>query len=189
MQQSTSDLELLDQLRAGKSEALDALFRRHYVGCCQTADRIVRDHAAAEDVVQELFLWLWNKRSTLPVMQEPKAYLNRAARNRALNWLRDRARIPDSDGEIPEIPTNASQPIDQLELEELQKRVDAAIDSLPERCRLIYVLCRIEEMPRVEVAQQLGISLKTVENQMTRAYRFLREYLSLVLLLTVTISF
>ncbi|MEM6878491.1 MAG: sigma-70 family RNA polymerase sigma factor, partial [Bacteroidota bacterium] len=76
-----------------------------------------------------------------------------------------------------------------LELAELKARIDAAIDSLPERCRLVYVLCRLEGMPRNEVAERLNISLKTVENQMTRAYRYLRDYLSFALLLTLTLFF
>ena len=189
MQQESSDLELLEKLRMGKSEALDALFRRYYVSCCQTAERILRDSSAAEDIVQDLFLWLWTKRATLPLIDEPRAYLLRATRNRSLNWLRDRAKIPSADGDMPEIPSREQQPIKQLELAELKARIDAAIDSLPERCRLVYVLCRLEGMPRNEVAERLNISLKTVENQMTRAYRYLRDYLSFALLLTLTLFF
>ncbi|MEM6397250.1 MAG: RNA polymerase sigma-70 factor [Bacteroidota bacterium] len=187
MQQTTSDLQLFERLRQGESQALDALFRQYYADCCRSAERILRDPAAAEDVVQELFLNLWKKRNTLPQIDEPRAYLLRSARNRSLNWLRDRSKMPQTDGELPDIPTAANQPTSQLELNELQARVDAAIDSLPERCRLVYVLCRLEEMPRDEVAQKLGISVKTVENQMTRAYKFLRQYLSVALLLTPTI--
>lgn len=187
MQQPTSDLQLFEQLRQGQSEALDALFRRHYADCCRSAERILRDPTAAEDVVQELFFNLWKKRNALPIIDEPRAYLLRSARNRSLNWLRDRSKLPQTDGEMPEIPSAANQPVSKLELRELQAQVDAAINALPERCRLVYVLCRIEEMPRGEVAQKLGISVKTVENQMTRAYRFLRQYLSVVLLLTLTI--
>ncbi|MEM7572589.1 MAG: RNA polymerase sigma-70 factor [Bacteroidota bacterium] len=183
MSHTDADQQILEKLRQGDTMALDALFRKYYVRCCQGADRILRDPAAAEDVVQELFLSLWKRRATLPVMDNVRAYLLRATRNRSLNYLRDQARIPQGDGEMPDLPTAANVASSDLELSELQARVDAAIDSLPERCRLVYVLCRLEEMSHKEVAASLEISTKTVENQMRRAYAFLREYLSLILLL------
>ena len=183
MDNPLSDQQLLENLRQGDTTALDKLFRQYYVSCCQRADRILRDPDAAEDVVQELFLSLWKRRATLPLMDNVRAYLLRSTRNRSLNYLRDQARIPQGDGEMPDIATAANLASSELELEELKARVDAAIDSLPERCRLVYVLCRLEEMSHKEVAASLNISTKTVENQMRRAYAYLREYLSLVLLL------
>ena len=182
---AASDTELYLALREGKSAALDALFRRHYPSLCRVAIRLVRDEAAAEDIVQDFFASLWTKRVRLP--EEPPSvgpYLRTAVRNRSLNFLRDQKRIPSSDEEMPDLAADRTlEPGVALEKDEQRQRINHAIDRLPERCRLIFVMSKIEHMSQREIADALGISVKTVENQMTRAYKFLRDYLSLVLLL------
>ncbi|PPK86393.1 RNA polymerase sigma-70 factor (ECF subfamily) [Neolewinella xylanilytica] len=182
---SATDTELFTSLRGGEASALDELFRRHYVPLCRTAIRLVRDPAAAEDIVQDFFALLWTKRTNLP-SDTPAVgpYLRTAVRNRSLNYLRDRKRIPVGDGEVPETAADRSQqPAAVLENEELQQRINAAIDRLPERCRLVFVMSKLEHMSHREIADGLDISVKTVENQMTRAYKFLRQYLSCFLFL------
>ncbi len=181
---SATDTELFAQLRQGQSTALDELFRRYYVDLCRVAIRLVRDAAASEDIVQEVFTRLWTKRSKLPgEAQAVGPYLRRSVRNRSLNYLRDRKRIPVDDGELPESADTAPPPSASLEQEELRTRIHAAIDRLPERCRLVFVMSKVEEMSQREIADQLEISVKTVENQMTRAYKFLREWLGVLILL------
>ncbi|MEM9930071.1 MAG: RNA polymerase sigma-70 factor [Bacteroidota bacterium] len=179
-----TDQELFRRLRQGESAALDALFRRYYADLCRIALRFVQDEQEAEDIIQDLFVSIWEKRATQREdLEAVGAYLRRAARNRSLNYLRDRKRIPVDDGEIPiGIPANTHAD-DQLNQEELRDRIHTAIDALPERCRLVFVMSKIEDMPQKEIAQALAISPKTVENQMTRAYRYLREWLGPVLLI------
>lgn len=182
---SRTDQELFADLRRGTEVALDELFRRHYAGLCQIAIRFVGDGGEAEDIVQELFLSIWEKREKLPEdVAGVGAYLRRATRNRSLNFLRDRNRIPVDDGDPPEAPSSLGNPGEQIEAAELRQRIDRAIDRLPERCRLIFVMSRIEEMSHREISEALDISNKTVENQMTRAYRFLRQWLALYLLIS-----
>jgi RNA polymerase sigma-70 factor (family 1) len=183
---SVTDQELFADLRQGIEAAMDELFRRHYASMCQVAIRFVGDGGEAEDIVQELFLSIWEKRENLPKeMGGVGAYLRRATRNRSLNFLRDRNRIPVDDGEPPEAASALVNPDQQIEAAELRLRIHRAIDQLPERCRLIFVMSRIEDMSHREISEALEISNKTVENQMTRAYRFLRQWLSLLVLLTV----
>ncbi|THH41553.1 RNA polymerase sigma-70 factor [Neolewinella litorea] len=178
-----TDTELFDALRGGKSAALDELFRRYYVDLCRTAVRFVMDETTAEDIVQEVFTGLWTKRAKLPSdTQAVGPYLRRAVRNRSLNYLRDRKRIPVDDGEMPDITADAAQePGMGMERAETQQRITRAIDRLPERCRLVFVMSKVENMSNREIAEGLDISVKTVENQMTRAYKFLREWLALLL--------
>ncbi|CAH1000204.1 ECF RNA polymerase sigma factor SigE [Neolewinella maritima] len=184
---STTDSELFSALRQGQSSALDALFRRHYVDLCRVALRLLNDEAAAEDVVQVVFTKLWTRRDTLPAhIPAVGPYLRRSVRNRSLNYLRDRSRLPLDDGELPDLPSDPSlQPGAALEAEELQRRLHQAIDRLPERCRLVFVMAKVEEMSHQEIAAGLNISVKTVENQMTRAYKFLRQWLAFILFLIV----
>jgi RNA polymerase sigma-70 factor (ECF subfamily) len=180
---SVSDAELFTDLRSGSPAALDELFRRHYPDLCRTAVRFTRNEAAAEDIVQDTFVNLWSKRERLSTTPDAVgAYLRRAVRNRSLNYLRDRKRIPVDDAEPEGEPVHSAPPPDAvLEAQELQLRINRAIDRLPERCRLVFVMSRIEEMSHREIADGLDISTKTVENQMTRAYRFLREWLAVFL--------
>lgn len=171
-----SDEQLYAGLRRGEAAALNALFRRHYAPLCRTADRFVRDHAAAEDIVQDLFTHLWTNRRKLPEENSSVAgYLKRAARNRSLNYLRDKNRLPLHDGEMPDPPAPAAPPNGP---DDRTARITAAVDRLPDRCRLVFVMCKLEGMSQAEVARDLDISVKTVENQMTRAYKHLREWLS-----------
>ena len=182
---AASDTELYLALREGKSAALDALFRRHYPSLCRVAVRLVRDEDAAEDIVQDFFASLWTKRGGLPTVPPAVGpYLRTAVRNRSLNFLRDQKRIPSTDEDLPDIPADrALEPGAALERAEQQQRITDAIDRLPERCRLIFVMSKLEHLSHREIADTLDISVKTVENQMTRAYKFLRDYLGFVLVL------
>jgi len=178
---------ILSRLREGDPAALDELFGRHYAPLCRTALRFVNNEQEAEDIVQELFVSLWEKRAgQREDVGAIGPYLRRAVRNRSLNYLRDSKRIPVDDGEVPETIPAAARADDALSQEELRYRLHGAIDRLPERCRLVFVMSKLEEMTNKEIAKALEISPKTVENQMTRAYRFLRQWLALLpLILTL----
>ena len=170
--------EWLRKLAAGDQAGLDALFRHYYAELCRSAYRILLDAAAAEDVVQEVFVTLWRKRGRLAKIEQPGPYLRRAVRNRSLNYRRDNHQQTVDLDDAPEPmtpPDITGRPLDQAELDRL---VEQAIATLPERSRLVFVLSRYEALSQKEIAAQMGISVKTVENQMTRALRLLREYLA-----------
>ena len=178
-----TDQQLFTRLRAGEAPALDELFRRYYTDLCRVALRFVNNEQEAEDIVQELFVSIWEKREKQrDDLESVGPYLRRATRNRSLNFLRDRKRIPVDDGEVPLTIATPDQADDALERDELRQQIHGAIDSLPERCRLVFVMSKIEDMSHKEIAGALDISPKTVENQMTRAYRYLRQWLGLVML-------
>ncbi len=166
----------LAQLRLGQAAGLEALFRCYHTTLCRTALRIVNDPLAAEDIVQDFFLQLWQKHSNISEIDQVEAYLKRSVRNRSLNYLRDQQRIPQGEDDFPDLPLTDNSAAVELELAELQNKVDQAIDALPERCRLVFVLKQFEEMTYKEIAEQLDISPKTVENQMARAYKLLRDH-------------
>lgn len=179
----SSETVLFNRLRKGDAEAFDAIFRLFYADLVVTANRFLRNQEEAEDLVQDLFFKLWNNRKGLPEnIGSVKGYLHRSARNRSLNVLRDQKRIPVDDAEIsPHLPA-AGLPSDGLTQDDLRQRINRAIDQLPERCRLVFTMSKLEGMSQREIAESLDISVKTVENQMTRAYRFLRRWLALLYL-------
>lgn len=140
--------------------------------------RILPDSGLAEDLVQEVFLELWRKRSGIQIQISFRAYLRRAAVNKTLNYLRDQ-RLPISDEEFMpfQLASSTPQADETLETSELKEEIDRAISALPERCRQVFVLSRFEELSAKEIADLLDISPKTVENQMTKALKSLREWL------------
>jgi RNA polymerase sigma-70 factor (ECF subfamily) len=174
--------DIAERVRAGDERALEALFRAHYAALCDFATRYVREEALAEELVQELFADLWAHRANWRLRGSVRAYLFSAVRNRALNlrkrqsverdWERD-----EVVSEVPALHRVPAQADEALERDELRARVDAAVESLPERCRLVMHLRWREQMPHAEIAAVMGISVKGVEMQLTRGLKALRALL------------
>ena len=173
---------LVERIRQGDRRAFERGFRRHYEALCRFARGYVDRLSVAEDLVQEVFLDVWTERRRLKdVERSLKAYLYGMTRHRALKHLRrERVRTEgaargDLRRAVPAaVPDEAD---DALHHEELERRAQQAIDALPERRRQIFLLSRRHEMTYAEIAEALDISVKTVETQMSRALRFLRERL------------
>ena len=153
------------------------MFRQHYAMLCRAVIKLLPQAEVAEDLVQEVFYEVWKKREGFRITVALGPYLRRAAVNKALNYIRDRKIRWDDEDKLPFLASDQPAAGQLLELEELQRRIDAVVDALPERCRLVFSLSRYEEMSNQEIADQLGISIKTVENQMTKALRLLRAAL------------
>ena len=168
-----NDHEFFDLLSTDAEKAFEWLFRRYFSELCQVVYRVAHDEHLAQDLVQEVLYELWRKREKLTISISLRAYLKRAVLNRTLNHLRDN-RQWSSEERMPEIAVEESDPVDMLRSEELQKLVDAAIDELPEKCRMVFVLSRYEELSYRDIATELGIAEKTVENQVSKALKYLR---------------
>ncbi|GLC27142.1 RNA polymerase sigma-70 factor [Roseisolibacter agri] len=171
--------------RAGDEAAFAALFHAHYAALCSFAVRYVHERALAEELVQELFAALWERRERFALRgggASARAYLFAAVRNRALN-LRARHAVErdwaDAEGRADEITLHPSPPSADAALEqaELHARLNAAMASLPERCRLVMQLRWREQLSYADIATVMGISTKGVENQLARGLRALRGLL------------
>ncbi len=162
--------------------AFEALVRTHYARLAAFAYRYLGSREAAEDAVQEVLLKVWERGSARPLV-DPLAYLYQATRNECLMVLRHRRRwqLTDVDAE----PLTAAQSADDVDPDDVRAAVDAAIAALPERTRLVFAMSREQDLTYAEIARILGISAKTVENQMSRALRLLRRSLGRFLLLGV----
>lgn len=175
--------ELAARIRAGDARALEALFRDHYASLCDFAVRYVRDASAAEDLVQDLFADLWARRAAWTLRESVRAYLFSAVRNRALNLRKRQAMERDWEreetaSEVPSLHRTPETTLERLEREELSARVGAAVESLPERCRLVMHLRWRERLPHAEIAAVMGISVKGVEMQLSRGLKALRALLT-----------
>jgi RNA polymerase sigma-70 factor, ECF subfamily len=167
---------LLSRLRANDRSAMHQVFDGHYEGVCQVIYRYVLDPGLSEDLAQEVFIRFWEKRHQIGVESNLAAYLRRMAVNEALAYLRRKTRFTAD--ELPEtLALTAAGADEPVMISELDEAVTRAIDSLPPRCRIVFQLSRFEEMTYPEIAARLDISVKTVENQMGKALRVLREKL------------
>lgn len=153
------------------------IFKEHYAFLCQAIIRVVNDQHVAEDLAQDVFHDLWKRRDSLEISTSIRAYLRRAGINKTLNYIRDKKIKWDDEDKLPFVAASDPSVSDSLEGKDLEKLIERTIDSLPERCRLIFTLSRFEEMAYKEIADSLDLSVKTVENQMSKALKILRTVL------------
>ncbi|SFV32241.1 RNA polymerase sigma-70 factor [Thermoflavifilum thermophilum] len=142
----------------------------------------VKQYEVAEEIVSDVFMWMWQQRSRLGSIRQVRLYLYQAVKNRSLNYLRtvhgrtEFEDITSFEGTvIPAIQFVADDPEQILLNNELRRHMEKAIASLPARCRLIFRLVKDDGMHYKEVAELLQISVKTVETQMGIAFRRLAE--------------
>ncbi len=172
-----SDQELLDLLRRDADKGIEQMFRQHYVYVCRAVYQVITDEQTAEDIAQDVFYEVWRRKDQLSINTSLKAYLRRAALNRTLNYLRNRKIRWDDEPELPTVEDITPGAAQVLETEELRQVIDEAIDLLPEKCRVVFMLSRYDELSYQEIAGQLNISVKTVENQVSKALKHLRAAL------------
>ncbi|MEZ5038651.1 MAG: RNA polymerase sigma-70 factor [Saprospiraceae bacterium] len=174
MQKVYTDQELKHLFDKDAAQAIELLFRLYYGKVCQAVYKIIPKTDLTEDLAQEVFYELWRKKDQIFIQSSYLAYLRRAAINKALNYLRDQKIKLDDFTEVSQLKMSAPLSDEQLNAKELQVVIDQAVDLLPERCRLVFVLSRFEQMSYQEIADQMGISIKTVENQVSKALKLLR---------------
>ncbi len=166
----------LAPIAAGDRAAFEALFRLHYRPLCAFAVGYLKDMDRAEDLVQDLFFRLWLDREKVNITTSTKAYLYASVRNRCLNAVKAGARMRVVNEETEDLA--AAEERSEDEHTERIARVQAAIEQLPEERRKVFKLSRYEGLKYHEIAERLGISVKTVENQMGKAFKTLREELA-----------
>lgn len=163
----------------------EQLFRSHYSGLCRFAQGYVPDLDTAREIVQEVFINLWNTRETISPEKPVTAYLYTSVKNRCLNWLRDHKKFRSYllDVELDESVMIVER--DVMHEADVNHRIEQALDKLPERCREVFELSRFEEMKYREIADKLSISEKTVEAQISRALKILRRDLRELLMVII----
>lgn len=173
-----NDRDILDYLFQGDTRALNLLMERYYTGLCRFAVKHIRNEQEAEELVQDILVSLWDKRQILPAITSLPAYLYKAVKNRAINYLRAEMKKPEFEYDTSQVSVPiAAAVLEDMNVNELEKLVAIAIQKLPERCRIIFDLSRNAGLTYREIADELSISQKTVETQMTIALTRLKEYL------------
>ncbi len=167
----------------------EQLFKEHFKGMVLFAHKYVKDFETAKEIAQDSFVSLWEKRETIDVSKPVKSYLTTIVYNKSLNYLRDHKKfnreLLQSENIFPFISEGESD--NAIISEELKIKIESAINDLPEKCREVFRLNRFQDMKYQQIADFLQISVKTVEAQMSKALKHMREklvdYIAIFLLL------
>jgi len=168
---------LFGRIQRDEREALNLLFDLYFEPICHFVNSFVKNASLSEEIVSDVFFNLWVKRKTLKITGNIKAYLYKAARNQAVSYMRK----PSFTHETLELELEAdnyTQPDHLLIQKESLNHWQKMIDRLPDRCRMVFTLHREENFTYKQIAELLEISEKTVENQMGKALKLLRESLT-----------
>ena len=178
---------LIAQIKAGDKSAFESVFKLYYSSLCAYAFNFISDTDTAEEIVQELFFQIWQKRDALNIQTSFKSYLFRSVHNSCLNAIKHKnIQQKHIEQTLHEQSKNAHEFSDALVVSELQAKIRRTIDKLPKERRKIFLMIRYDNLKYAQVAAQLNISVKNVENQMGSALRMMRdelkEYLPLLVL-------
>lgn len=169
---------IIRMLATDDDQAIKILFDQYYVLLNKVAMQLVRDPGASNDLVQELFIAIWTKRHSIKLHKPLAHYLVKSTMNRALNYIRNRARskefsifsFKDFENTLLSNPADTS-----LLVSDIKALWDLAASKMTPRTRVVFMLSRDQGMSYKEIAAHLGISVKAVEKNLTQALRILRE--------------
>ncbi len=174
MKENIDDILLLNKIRGGDESAFKYLFETYFTPLCRFMNVYIVERTIVEESVLDVFLYVWENRKTLQIQLSFKAYLFQSARNKALNILRQEKiniYLNEIDTDIIETDTIA------LEQDELYQLIQEAVFALPDKCKEIFQLSRNENLSNQEIAEKLGISVKTVEAQITKSLKRIKDFL------------
>lgn len=191
---SPDDILLISRLRQGDVVVFEQLFKSNYRNLCIYAEELVKEKAAAEEIVGDFFLKFWENRSAVNIHTSLKAYLFTSIYHNCLSYLehlkvldkyRDYARYMLDNKDLWK-PVSANYPLANLISQEVVGEIERSIADLPDQCREVFQMSRFDELSYEEIAQKLEISINTVRTQMSRALQKLRislkEYLPFIIL-------
>ena len=172
------DKILIERFRTGDMVAFEQLFRRYYNELCGYAYQYFSDRDTVEDIVQNLFYKLWQKRERLEIRTSFRAYLYRAVYNNTLQVLKEKNSLQPIENQDGTYDIILSEEVfDTVESKEIQMIIEKTLDKMPERVRRIFELSRFEGLRYREIAEHLSISIKTVEANMGKALKIFRKSL------------
>jgi RNA polymerase sigma-70 factor (ECF subfamily) len=173
----SEEMYLFERVKNGNEKSFEILFHKYYKFLCQYAAKIINDDSAAEEIVQDFFVKIWEKRETLNIETSVKNYLFRSVKNLCINYVQhNKTKYNYAKKVFSEIENNFSDD-DSFPETELSQKIEESINSLPEKRKEIFRLSRQEGLKYQEIADKLNISIKTVETQMSLAIKTLRDKL------------
>lgn len=172
------DTELMERLRAGDDLALKVIYKKYWNQLYTSAFKMLQDQQACEDIIQDLFINLWNKREQIEIKASLKSYLFASVRYEVYRQVRHGSVREDIFENIQDRLQTTSE-YGNIEHRELLSYINSIVNNLSEKCKVVYKLSREEQLSHKEIATKLDISTKTVENHLNKALRQLRVSLGL----------
>lgn len=181
---------LIEKIKNGDKTAFESIFKSYYNQLCSYANKFVKDIDNCEEIVQEIFFQVWQNKNKIVIQTSLKSYLFRSVHNSCLNYIKHKyIEQKHIESTLFENKNSSQNFIDIVESNELHDKIRITIDKLPPERKKIFLMIRFENLKYAEVAKKLNISIKTVENQMGSALKFMRyelkEYLPMLILLSI----
>ena len=174
---SLEEKTLFEEIRNDNEKAFEKLFHNYYGHLCLYASQIIQDDISAEEIVQDFFVKLWEKRKQLVIKTSIKNYFFRSIKNLCLNFIKyNKIKLNHAQSVLSYAKNNQSVEDSFIEID-LMEKIEQGIQSLPEKRQEIFRMSREDGLKYREIAEKLNISIKTVETQMGLAIKTLREKL------------
>ena len=173
------DSSLFNKVKSGDLNSFEILFHRYYNQLANYCSKLVRDPVIAEEITQEIFIYLWEKKQAIEINTSLKSYLFSAIRNKSINYIK--YELPKQQMQVDINESNLifeSKTQFTHETDQLREKIKLAIDDLPLKCKEIFILSRYAGLTYQEIADEMDLSIKTVENQISIALKKLREKLA-----------
>ena len=185
-----NDEELMQEIKAGNMFAFDALYEKYCKRVYKFAYSILKSREEAENLMQDVFLNLWENRHKVEKDSSVKSYVFTITYHAAISVIRKKARESEFVEYLKSVQEINVEPVDVvLEYNELTNKLDEIINTLPKRQKEVYLLHKVEALKYNEIAERLHISVNTIENHMSRALRTIREKLGNYSLIAILFVF
>ena len=177
---SNTDKELAILIRKGDIDAFDKIYKKYSNRLYLFVFGILKSQKDAEDIIQEVFIKVWDKRGKINEYMSFQSFLFTIAHNTTISLIRKKIKETDFVSQIKSIQISEEKASNETEIEykELKERLENTVSKLPQRQQQVYSLSRNEELSYKEIAKKLNISVNTVENHMVKALKFVREKMS-----------
>ena len=171
------DLNLWSRVQDDDEKAFEMLFHKYFYTLCLLSKRYTHDLTTSREVIQDLFIDLWEKRKLLSINSSLRTYLASAARYNSIRRTNENRKFINITDAIHD---SSDELFDHLEYAELQSAILAAIDKLPDQCKKVFLMSRFEMLKYSDIARQLNISVKTVEAHIGKALKLMQQAMELL---------
>ena len=179
MKVSELENELIQNLKSGDKRALTTLYNEYWKPLYLSSYNLLRDKEICEEIIQDVFIDIWNRRRELEIKLSIKSYLYSCVRYKVFSEFKKSKVLRIELFENIQERTNTTTPESEILHEELKMQIKMVVENLPEKCKRVYKLSRNQQLTHKEISEQLNISTKTVENHITNALNMLRASLGI----------
>lgn len=174
---SINDTDLILRLKSHEAQAFDALYRKYHKGIYNNAIKLTRDITIAEEIVQETFIALWEKRNTLDTQKDLAGWLYTVSYNKTITHFREATKKIEYQHALLNLEDSPSGEINAIALENQWQLLEQAVDQLSAQKRRVFELCKIEGKTYEETALEMGISKYTVKEYLSDAVELIKKYI------------